>query len=204
MCLDRWNLIRCNHWLSHELIITKLNAYGFSHSVLKLMRHLSKKSKELKSTDLIVIGRKYVQGYPGDLHLVRFYLTPSLKVCFLLCKMLILQVKLTTTQFMAQMTIFMASYFPCKNLLKNLLTLSVPEKLIFEMPIIPQNLNINSSRITKAKSINLHTIRKLIEYSLKSVPIKAMFTPTVFDILMSEGRSVFSPVQRGTGSERVK
>ena len=105
---------------------------------------------------------------------------------------------------MAQMTIFMASYFPCKNLLKNLLTLSAREKLIFEMPIIPQTLNINSSRITKAKSINLHTIRKLIEYSLKSVPIKAMFTPTVFDILISEGRSVFSPVQRGTGSERVK
>ena len=72
------------------------------------------------------------------------------------------------------------------------------------MPIIPQTLNINSSRITKAKSINLHTIRKLIEYSLKNVPIKAMFTPTVFDILMSEGRSVLSPVQRGTGSERVK
>ena len=30
-----------------------------------------------------------------------------------------------------------------------------------------------------------------------------MFTPTVFDILMPEGRSVLSPAQRGTGSERV-
>ena len=31
-----------------------------------------------------------------------------------------------------------------------------------------------------------------------------MFTPTVFEILMSEGRLVLSPTQRGTGSERVK
>ena len=52
------------------------------------------------------------------------------------------------------------------------LTLSVPEKLknsIFEMPIIPQTLNTNNLRNTSAKSINLHTIRKLIECSLKKV-----------------------------------
>ena len=52
------------------------------------------------------------------------------------------------------------------------LTLSLPEKLknwIFEMPIIPQTLNINNSRTTRAKSINLHTIRKLIECSFKKV-----------------------------------
>ena len=30
-----------------------------------------------------------------------------------------------------------------------------------------------------------------------------MFTPTVFEILMSEGRSVLSPAQRGTRSKRV-
>ena len=78
------------------------------------------------------------------------------------------------------------------------------EKLDFEMPIIQQTLNINNSRTTRAKSINLHTIRKLIEYSLKNRPIKAIFTPTVFEILMSEGRSVLSPAQRGTWSERVK
>ena len=55
--------------------------------------------------------------------------------------------------------------------LHNQLTLSVPEKMktsIFEMPIIPQTLNINNSRITRAKYIDLHTIRKLIEYSLKN------------------------------------
>ena len=52
------------------------------------------------------------------------------------------------------------------------LTLSVPEKLknsIFEMPIIPQILNTNNLRNTSAKSINLLTIRKLIECSLKNV-----------------------------------
>ena len=66
------------------------------------------------------------------------------------------------------------------------LTLSVPEKLknsIFEMPIIAQTLNINNLRTASAMSINLHTIRKLTEYSLKIVL-------TVFEILLSEGRSV--------------
>ena len=73
------------------------------------------------------------------------------------------------------------------------------------MTIIPQTLNINNSRTARAKSINLYTIRKLIEYSLENVRIKAMFTSTVFEILMSEGRSVLSPpAKRGTGSESVK
>ena len=31
-----------------------------------------------------------------------------------------------------------------------------------------------------------------------------MFTLTVFEILLSEGRSVLSPAQRGTGNERAK
>ena len=51
------------------------------------------------------------------------------------------------------------------------LTLSVTKKLknsIFEMPIIPQTLNINNLWTTSAKSINLHTLRKLVEYSLKT------------------------------------
>ena len=81
------------------------------------------------------------------------------------------------------------------------LKLLLPEKLknsIFEMPIIAQTLHINNLRTTSTKSINLHTIRKLIEYSLK-----AMFTLTVFRILLFKGRLVLSPAQRGTGSERV-
>ena len=72
------------------------------------------------------------------------------------------------------------------------------------MPIIPPTLNINNLRTKSAKSINLHTIRKLVEYSLKNVFVKAMFTLTVFEILLSEGRSVGRPAQRGTGSKRTK
>ena len=52
------------------------------------------------------------------------------------------------------------------------LTISLPEKLknlIFEMSIITQTLSINNLRTTSAKSINLHAIRKLVEYSLKNV-----------------------------------
>ena len=77
------------------------------------------------------------------------------------------------------------------------------EKPDFEMPIIPQTVNINNQRTTRVKSINLEIIRKLIQYSLKNVAIKAMLTSTVFEILMSEGRSVLSPPQRGAESERV-
>ena len=72
------------------------------------------------------------------------------------------------------------------------------------MPIVPQTLNINNLRTTSAKAINLHTIRKLVEYSLNNLLVKAIFTLTVFEILLSEGRSVLSPAERGTGSKRVK
>ena len=90
----------------------------------------------------------------------------------------------------------------------NYLTFSIPEKLknsIFEMPIIPQTLNINNLRTTNAKSINLHIIRKLIEYSSKNVPVRAMFTLSVFEILLFVGRTVLPlpPAQQGTGNERV-
>ena len=68
------------------------------------------------------------------------------------------------------------------------------------MPIITQTLNIDNLRITSAKSVNLHST---VKYSLKNVAAKAMFTPTVFKILISEDKSVLSPAQRGTGSERV-
>ena len=49
------------------------------------------------------------------------------------------------------------------------LTLSVTEKLknsIFEM-LITQTLNINNLRTTSAKSINVDTIRKLVEFCFK-------------------------------------
>ena len=46
------------------------------------------------------------------------------------------------------------------------------------MPIIKETLNINNLRATSAKSINLHNIRKLVEYSLNNVlPIQCLLLP---------------------------
>ena len=69
------------------------------------------------------------------------------------------------------------------------LTLSVPEKWkssIFEIPKISQTFNINNWKTTNAKSIYLDIIRKLIEYCLKKVPVEAIFTLTVSEILLFE------------------
>ena len=62
---------------------------------------------------------------------------------------------------------------------------------IFEISMIPQTLNIKNYRTTSAKSINLHIIRKLIEYFLKNGLVKAMFIPTVFEILLFEATIIF-------------
>ena len=69
------------------------------------------------------------------------------------------------------------------------------------MSIIPEVLNINNWRTTKAKSINLHTIRKVIKYYFKVVNVEAMFT---LKMLLLKGRLVLSSVQLVTGSERIK
>ena len=87
-----------------------------------------------------------------------------------------------------------------------LFNLLLPKKLknsIFGMSIIPQTSNIKNLRTTSAKSINLDTIRKLIGYYLRKVLVKAMFTITIFKILLFEGRSVLPSSQWGTGSEKV-
>ena len=72
------------------------------------------------------------------------------------------------------------------------------------MLIISQDLNMNNLRTTITKSINLNTIRKIIKYFLKNVPVKAMFTLTIFDILLFKGKSVLSTAHWDTGSEWVK
>ena len=71
------------------------------------------------------------------------------------------------------------------------------------MPIITQTLNINILRSTSAKSINLHTTRKLVKYSFKMCS-KILFTLSLLGRLLSEGRSVFCHAQGGTGRKRVK
>ena len=71
------------------------------------------------------------------------------------------------------------------------LTFSVSEKLknsVFEIPVIPENLNTSKLRTTNTKSIKLHTIEKLITYSLKNFCVKGMFAFTVFEILQFECR----------------
>ena len=71
------------------------------------------------------------------------------------------------------------------------LTFSVSEKLknsVFEIPVIPENLNTSKLRTTNTKSIKLHTIEKLITYSLKNFCVKGMFAFTVFEILLFECR----------------
>ena len=70
--------------------------------------------------------------------------------------------------------------------------------------MITQPLNINNWRTNEAKSINLHIISKLIKNSLEKFRVKTVFTATVFEILLFEGRSVLGPAQRVPASERVR
>ena len=72
------------------------------------------------------------------------------------------------------------------------------------MPIISQILNINNFRTKSAKSINLHTIRNVIQYLFKNVSLKAMLTLTIFDIPLFKGSLVLLPTQESTSSKRVK
>ena len=87
------------------------------------------------------------------------------------------------------------------------LTFSKPEKfkkLVFEISMIPKTWNINNVRTKSSKTITWYTIRKFLQYSLKNFLVKAIFTLTVFEILLFQGRLVLSPTQQGTGSVRVK
>ena len=59
-------------------------------------------------------------------------------------------------------------------------------------------------RTASAKSINVHNLRKLIKGFLRKVLVKTVFSFIIFEILLLESRTVLSPTQRSTGSERVK
>ena len=61
---------------------------------------------------------------------------------------------------------------------------------IFEIPVIPQTLNINNQKSTSSKCINLNIIRKVIKYHLEKVIVEAMFNPIVFKILLFQAREV--------------
>ena len=56
---------------------------------------------------------------------------------------------------------------------------------IFEIPIIPQILNINNWRTKTIKSINLEIIRNLVEYSLKRF-LRGKFLLSPFEMLLFE------------------
>ena len=84
------------------------------------------------------------------------------------------------------------------------LSLSVPAILkssMFEIPIIPQTLNMNNLRTTSAKSINVHNVSKLIKYFWKK-SLKRKCLPLPFSKYCC--LKVLSPAQWGTWSERAK
>ena len=64
---------------------------------------------------------------------------------------------------------------------------------MFEILIIPHTLNINNWRTTSAKSINHNVIRKLIEYSLKHLLVRAMFASNVLHILLLKVGRYYDP-----------
>ena len=90
---------------------------------------------------------------------------------------------------------------------QRMLTLSVPEKLknsILGMPIITQTLNINNLRTTSATSINLHIIRKLVEYSLKNVwHRQCLFLPFSKYCCPKVGR-YYDPLSGAQGSKGLR
>ena len=92
------------------------------------------------------------------------------------------------------------------NVKSHFVTISVLEilkNLIFKIPIVSKILNISNYRTISANSINLDTNGKLIKYFLKKILVKPMFTLIVFGILLFVFRTVLSPAQWGTWSQRV-
>ena len=64
------------------------------------------------------------------------------------------------------------------------------KNVISEMPLITLNLSISNLRTTSAKPMNVRTIKKLVEYSLKSVVGKDNVYFSRFRRIAVLGRSV--------------
>ena len=62
--------------------------------------------------------------------------------------------------------------------------------MISETPLITQTLSINNLRTTSAKSMNVGTIKKLVEYSLKNVVGKDNVYSSRFRRIANPGRLV--------------
>ena len=92
------------------------------------------------------------------------------------------------------------------NVKSHFITISVLEilkNLIFKIPIISKISNISNYGTISTNSINLDTNGKLIKYFLRKVLVKPIFTLIIFGILLFVLRTVLSPTQWGTWSQRV-
>ena len=74
---------------------------------------------------------------------------------------------------------------------------------IFEMSVIRQNLNINNLRTTTAKVYQPAYHYKACLIFLRKCSARVMFALLVFEMLLSQGRSILRPTQQGTWRERV-
>ena len=70
---------------SHELVIAKLNAYGFNMSALRNVHsYLKNRMQKTKITQNIVLGKKLCLGFHKGLYLGLYYLIYSCVICSLL------------------------------------------------------------------------------------------------------------------------
>ena len=81
-----------------------------------------------------------------------------------------------------------------------------PEKIEnynFEIPTIPQTLNINNKRTASAKSINRDVFWKAYQILFKTGFVESNIL-SAFEVLLFEARSVLWPALRFAGRERFK